>query len=152
MLASKFKKSFLSYSWFERMSHKLQVLISELRNQKPIRDVFHQIKTRLDTLSNQFTSSSPINIMHVCGTHEDTLMKNGLRFLLEKELDNRIRMIAGPGCPVCVSPVQDIDFAVAISELPNIHITSFGDMIRVPASTLSLAELKKKRKINFDCL
>jgi hydrogenase expression/formation protein HypD len=120
--------------------------MSELRNQKPIRNVLEQIKTNLNDISDQFSSSTPLTIMHVCGTHEDTLMKNGLRFLLDIELNKRIRMVAGPGCPVCVSPVQDIDFAVALSNLPNTIITSFGDMVRVPGSTRSLEMQRQKGK------
>ena len=87
--------------------------------------------------------------MHVCGSHEDTLMKNGLRSLLITDLDNRVRMISGPGCPVCVSPVEDIDFAVAISDIPNTMITSFGDMIRVPGTSKSLEYQKMKGKKVF---
>lgn len=126
------------------MTDPLQKLVSNLRNQKPVKSLFQKMKENLDTL--QFTHERPLVMMHVCGSHEDTLMKNGIRYLIKKELDNRIKMVAGPGCPVCVSPVQDIDFSVAVSDLPNTIITSYGDMIRVPGSTRSLEMQRQKGK------
>ena len=80
----------------------------------------------------------PVKIMHVCGTHEHTISKYGLRSLLPKELE----IVSGPGCPVCVCPAADIDKAIEIGKRDDTIITTFGDMIRVPASNLSLAELK----------
>jgi hydrogenase expression/formation protein HypD len=82
--------------------------------------------------------NKPIKIMHVCGTHEHTISKYGLRTLLPKELE----ILSGPGCPVCVCPAADIDKAIEIGKRDNTIITTFGDMIRVPATNLSLAELK----------
>ncbi|TFG24042.1 MAG: hydrogenase formation protein HypD [Promethearchaeota archaeon] len=79
-----------------------------------------------------------IKIMHVCGTHEHTISKYGLRSLLPKEIE----VISGPGCPVCVCPAADIDKAIELGRREDIIITTFGDMIRVPASNLSLSELK----------
>jgi hydrogenase expression/formation protein HypD len=80
----------------------------------------------------------PLKLMHVCGTHEHTISKFGLRSLLPKEVE----IISGPGCPVCVCPAADIDKAIEIGKREDTIITTFGDMIRVPASDLSLAELK----------
>jgi len=82
----------------------------------------------------------PIKLMHVCGTHEHTISKYGLRSLLPKSLE----ILSGPGCPVCVCPAADIDKAIELGKRENTIITTFGDMIRVPASNLSLAELKAK--------
>ena len=82
--------------------------------------------------------NKPIKIMHVCGTHEHTISKFGLRTYLPKELE----ILSGPGCPVCVCPAADIDKAIEIVKRDNTIITTFGDMIRVPATNLSLAELK----------
>jgi len=82
--------------------------------------------------------NKPIKLMHVCGTHEHTLSKYGLRTLLPKKLE----ILSGPGCPVCVCPAADIDKAIELGKRENTIITTFGDMIRVPASNLSLAELK----------
>ncbi|MHA1824146.1 MAG: hydrogenase formation protein HypD [Promethearchaeota archaeon] len=84
--------------------------------------------------------NKPIKIMHVCGTHEHTISKYGLRTLLPKELE----ILSGPGCPVCVCPAADIDKAIEIGKRDNTIITTFGDMIRVPATNLSLSELKAK--------
>lgn len=80
----------------------------------------------------------PIKLMHVCGTHEHTISKNGLRSLLPDKLE----IVSGPGCPVCVCPAADIDKAIELGKRDDTIITSFGDMIRVPATNLSLAELK----------
>ncbi len=79
-----------------------------------------------------------ITIMHVCGTHEYTIAKNGIRSLLP----NNINVISGPGCPVCVCPTTDLDLAIELSKNKNIIITTFGDMMRVPSSTISLYEAK----------
>jgi hydrogenase expression/formation protein HypD len=84
--------------------------------------------------------NKPIKIMHVCGTHEHTISKYGLRTLLP----NKLEILSGPGCPVCVCPSADIDKAIEIGKRDNTIITTFGDMIRVPATNISLAELKAK--------
>ena len=84
--------------------------------------------------------NKPVKLMHVCGTHEHTISKYGLRSLLPKSLE----ILSGPGCPVCVCPAADIDKAIEIGKRDNTIITTFGDMIRVPATNLSLAEFKAK--------
>ncbi len=84
--------------------------------------------------------NKPIKLMHVCGTHEHTISKYGLRPLLPKSLE----ILSGPGCPVCVCPAADIDKAIELGKRENTIITTFGDMIRVPATNLSLAEAKAK--------
>ncbi|KKK40943.1 MAG: Hydrogenase isoenzymes formation protein HypD, partial [Candidatus Lokiarchaeum sp. GC14_75] len=81
-----------------------------------------------------------LKFMHVCGTHEHTISKFGLRTLLPKEIE----ILSGPGCPVCICPAADIDKAVELGKRDNTIIATFGDMIRVPASNISLAELKAK--------
>jgi len=80
----------------------------------------------------------PITLMHICGTHEYAIAKSGLRSLLPPEL----KIISGPGCPVCVCPTGEIDLAVELSQRPEVIITSFGDMMRVPSNTISLFEAK----------
>jgi len=82
----------------------------------------------------------PIKIMHVCGTHEHVISRFGIRSLLSSDLE----IISGPGCPVCVCPAADIDKAILLAKRKNTIITTFGDMIRVPATNLSLAEIKAK--------
>jgi hydrogenase expression/formation protein HypD len=71
-------------------------------------------------------------IMHVCGTHEYTITHAGLRNLLP---DN-VEVVSGPGCPVCVTPPEDIALAIAIAQQPKTLVTTFGDMMRVPTGDL----------------
>ena len=85
--------------------------------------------------------NKPIKLMHVCGTHEHTISKYGLRSLLPTK---NLEIISGPGCPVCVCPAADIDKAIELGKRDDTIITTFGDMIRVPATNISLAELKAK--------
>ena len=78
-----------------------------------------------------------VRLMHVCGTHEWTIAHYGLRSLLPEALD----VIAGPGCPVCVTPAAEIDEAILLA-LRGVTIVSFGDVIRVPGSEMSLQDAK----------
>lgn len=73
--------------------------------------------------------------MEVCGTHTMTISRYGLRGVLPAN----IKLLSGPGCPVCVTANRDIDTAIAFSQIPGIILTTFGDMIRVPGSRSSLA-------------
>jgi len=84
-------------------------------------------------------SKTPLRIMHVCGTHERTIAKYGLRNVLP---DN-IEVISGPGCPVCVTPEEDINIAIALAKSGATVIT-FGDMMRVPGSAESLLDAKSE--------
>lgn len=77
-----------------------------------------------------------MTFMEVCGTHTMAIYQYGLRSLLPEG----VRLISGPGCPVCVTPNGYIDRAIALSRLPDTIITTFGDMVRVPGSTSSLME------------
>ncbi|AKB12879.1 hydrogenase expression/formation protein HypD [Methanosarcina thermophila] len=85
------------------------------------------------------SSKIPLRIMHVCGTHERTIAKYGLRSVLP---DN-IEVISGPGCPVCVTPEEDINIAIALAKSGATVIT-FGDMMRVPGSAESLLDAKSE--------
>ena len=75
-----------------------------------------------------------MTLMEVCGTHTMAIYQHGIRALLPEQ----IRLISGPGCPVCVTPVGYVDHAVALARRPGTIITTFGDMIRVPGSSSSL--------------
>lgn len=77
----------------------------------------------------------PIRIMEVCGTHTHEIFRQGIRPLLPEA----IRLISGPGCPVCVTPTSYIDEAVWLALEKSCTITSFGDLVRVPGTKLSLA-------------
>ena len=80
----------------------------------------------------------PWTIMEICGGQTHTIVKSGLEDLLPKE----ITLVHGPGCPVCVTPIELIDKAVAIAKRPDVIFCSFGDMLRVPGSTKSLFDVK----------
>lgn len=80
----------------------------------------------------------PIRIMEVCGTHTHEIFRLGLRNLLPPS----VRMISGPGCPVCVTPSSYIDEAVWLAVQKKAIICTFGDLVRVPGSNMSLAEAR----------
>jgi hydrogenase expression/formation protein HypD len=86
----------------------------------------------------QKTSTRPIQLMEVCGTHTVSIFRYGIRAILPEQ----IRLISGPGCPVCVTPNADIDLAIAFSRQKDVIIVTFGDMMRVPGSTSSLQKEK----------
>ena len=71
-----------------------------------------------------------VNFMEVCGTHTMAIAASGMRKLLPKEL----RMLSGPGCPVCVTSQGDIDRVLALAAVPGVIITTFGDMLKVKGS------------------
>jgi hydrogenase expression/formation protein HypD len=73
---------------------------------------------------------APLTFMEVCGTHTVSAARSGLYALLPKN----VRLISGPGCPVCVTPVGFVDHALALSLLPQLTVATFGDLIRVPGS------------------
>ncbi len=81
--------------------------------------------------------SYSVKICHVCGTHEWTITHYGLRALLPETVD----VIAGPGCPVCVLPAAEIDETIKLAH-DGVTVATFGDVIRVPGSELSLQEAK----------
>jgi len=83
------------------------------------------------------TITKPWNIMEICGGQTHGLVKNGILELLP----DKVRMIHGPGCPVCVTPLNLIDKAIELLE-KGVIVCSFGDMIRVPGSKRSLLEAK----------
>jgi hydrogenase expression/formation protein HypD len=79
-----------------------------------------------------------IPLMEVCGTHTVALFRSGIR----RALPPAIRLISGPGCPVCVTPNALIDKAIAYAKAPGFILTTFGDMLRVPGSEDSLEEAR----------
>ena len=79
-----------------------------------------------------------VNLMEVCGTHTVAIARNGFRDILPEG----VNLISGPGCPVCVTANKDIDAVIALSRIPGVIITTFGDMTRVPGSTSSLNKEK----------
>lgn len=83
-------------------------------------------------------SSRPVRLMEFCGGHTHAILRHGIPSLLPETVDLR----SGPGCPVCVTSAADLDHAIALAQVPQGILTTFGDMIRVPGSHTSLAEAK----------
>ena len=84
------------------------------------------------------TVTRPWTIMEVCGGQTHTLIRSGIDRMVPKGL----RLIHGPGCPVCVTPIEKIDRALAIAAKPGVIFCSFGDMLRVPGSRSDLLQLR----------
>ena len=82
--------------------------------------------------------TQPWTIMEICGGQTHTLIKYGI----DRMLPEQVTLIHGPGCPVCVTPIELIDKAVAIARRPEVILTSFGDMLRVPGSSADLLSVK----------
>jgi len=83
-------------------------------------------------------TTQPRNIMEVCGGQTHSIIKHGI----DQLLPDCINLIHGPGCPVCVTPLQAIDKALEIARQPGVVFCSFGDMLRVPGSEYDLLGLK----------
>lgn len=94
------------------------------------------LRREITKLSQQL--EKPIKIMEVCGGHTHSIFKYGI----EEILPDRIELIHGPGCPVCVMPKGRIDDAIAICEHDNVIFTTFGDAMRVPGSHTSLLQAR----------
>jgi len=86
----------------------------------------------LDELTR--VATKPWTLMEVCGGQTHTIVRQGIDELLPAG----IRMIHGPGCPVCVTPLETLDRAMAIAARPDTTLASFGDMLRVPGSSTDL--------------
>jgi hydrogenase expression/formation protein HypD len=82
----------------------------------------------------------PWTLMEICGGQTHTLIRSGIDRMLPPE----VALVHGPGCPVCVTPLTQIDRAIAIAERPGIIFTSFGDMLRVPGSATDLLHVKAR--------
>jgi hydrogenase expression/formation protein HypD len=82
----------------------------------------------------------PLNLMEVCGTHTTSIFRHGIRSLLP----SNVRLLSGPGCPVCVTAQGEIDAFVQLAERPDVMITTFGDLMRVPGSGSSLEKERAK--------
>lgn len=82
----------------------------------------------------------PIKLMEVCGTHTASIFKSGIRSLISR----KIKLISGPGCPVCVTPTAFIDKCAEYAEKDNHVLLTFGDMMKVPGSEGSLSDRKGK--------
>jgi len=98
------------------------------------KEIASKIIDSLKTIKSEYT------FMHVCGTHQDTLVKNGLDKLFSK---TGISVIQGPGCPVCVTSPYEIEEVLCLAR-KGIAVATFGDMIRVPGATTSLQRIRSE--------
>ena len=103
--------------------------LDEFRDPKAAKKLSEEIKK---------ITTKPWRIMEICGGQTHTILK----YNIEELLPNEITLIHGPGCPVCVTPLELIDKAIAIASRPAVIFTSFGDMLRVPGSKKDLLTIK----------
>lgn len=113
---------------------------------KPLQETFdpsnfsdpHLARALIATIEK--LADNPVSIMEVCGTHTVSIARLGLKSVLPET----VKLLSGPGCPVCVTDNSDIDKVIALSKLPNVCIATFGDMLRVPGSSSSLMKEKAR--------
>lgn len=103
---------------------------SAFRDSKLARELIERI--------HELVGDRTINLMEVCGTHTVSIGRYGFRSIMPAGL----KLLSGPGCPVCVTANRDIDHAIALANIDGAIITTFGDMMRVPGSSTSLAAQK----------
>lgn len=103
--------------------------VAEFRDEKIASRIIAELN---DTASRNWT------IMEVCGGQTHTILQYGIHELLP----SAIELVHGPGCPVCVTPVEMVDRALAIASLPDVIFCTFGDMLRVPGTASDLATIK----------
>lgn len=103
--------------------------VTEFRDAKLVRGVIEEIK-RIVT--------RPWVLMEICGGQTHSIVRHGLDQLLPAEIE----LVHGPGCPVCVTPLEQIDRALAIASRSDVIFTSYGDMLRVPGSALDLFSVR----------
>jgi len=103
--------------------------LDEFRDPKAAKKLSEEIKK---------ITTKPWHIMEICGGQTHTILK----YNIEELLPNEITLIHGPGCPVCVTPLELIDKAIEIASRPDVIFTSFGDMLRVPGSKKDLLTVK----------
>ncbi len=105
--------------------------LDEFRDPELARNLLDEIHTRV---------TKPWSVMEVCGGQTHSIIRNGIDQLLPDE----VTLVHGPGCPVCVTPLEMIDRALAIASQPDVIFCSFGDMLRVPGSEIDLFGVKAK--------
>lgn len=105
-------------------------MLREFREPRVVRKLFEKI--REEAVEENYT------FMEVCGTHTVAISRFGIR----RALPENIVLLSGPGCPVCVTPNEEIDWAIALSRKKGVLLATFGDMMKVPGSFSSLAREK----------
>ena len=86
----------------------------------------------------RLTTERGANLMEVCGTHTVSIGRYGLR----SAMPEGVKLLSGPGCPVCVTCNRDIDTAIALARIDGVIVTTFGDMVRVPGSSTTLGSVR----------
>lgn len=94
----------------------------------------------LEKIKHYAAISGPIRLMEVCGTHTMAIARSGIKSILPPS----VTLLSGPGCPVCVTPASVIDMILELAQQPEITITSYGDLLRVPGSRQGDHLLRKK--------
>ncbi|TFG73544.1 MAG: hydrogenase formation protein HypD [Anaerolineales bacterium] len=97
-----------------------------------------QLIAQIRALVEQQGNSEPVRLMEFCGGHTHAIFRFGLREMLEGCVDLR----SGPGCPVCVTAAVDLDYAIALAQVPDLILTTFGDMMRVPGGDGTLQDAR----------
>jgi len=110
--------------------------VDEFRDPKKAKFLINDINLLVNQID--ICKQRPLQIMEVCGGHTHTIFRYGI----EQMLPDKIEMVHGPGCPVCVLPMGRVDDCVALAEHPNVIFTTFGDAMRVPGSKKSLLQAK----------
>lgn len=115
------------------MSPDLQARGSRLAARGFAPELLHLISERATRLGHR-----TVRLMEVCGTHTMALFRCGIRAMLPAN----VKLLSGPGCPVCVTPMGVVDAAIETARRPGVTLATFGDMVRVPGSHTSLERAK----------
>ncbi len=117
---------------------------SSARDALSLLDGVAKTQARMHELSSEIARFAQglgkIRLMEVCGTHTVAIARSGLKDLLPQNVE----LISGPGCPVCVTPVGEIDMAIDLALSGRAMIYTFGDMLRVPGSAINLEEARAR--------
>ncbi|MCB2204896.1 hydrogenase formation protein HypD [bacterium] len=104
-------------------------VLTAFRDSERARSIIERIHRR---------NTGDISIMEFCGGHTVAIFRSGIRSVMPES----VRMLSGPGCPVCVTSNADLDRAVALAKTPGVTITTYGDMLKVPGSRESLMQVR----------
>ena len=116
-------------------SNKLQNILDEFKDPETARTFLHKIQL----------FQKDVALMEVCGTHTMAFFRTGIRF----SLPDTIRLVSGPGCPVCVTAVSGIEKAIGLAGKENTMLFCFGDMVKVPGISDSLESARARRGAHF---
>ena len=107
----------------------METFVKEYRDADTVRILAEKVRQKV---------TRPWVIMEICGGQTHSIMQYGIDQLLPPEIE----LVHGPGCPVCVTPLEMIDKGLHIAQLPNVIFTSYGDMLRVPGSEHDLFSIR----------